>query len=82
MNSIYDVEDVKILRACYDFADVNTWPYYPIVIPLKDGEGPVSDAECDTITWEVWDRYFMDYGSYTNLTDAINRAMKMNKDLL
>lgn len=60
------------------FADVRTWFHYPIVMPLKDGSGPASDAECDTITWEVWDKLLNTHGSFDNLPDAINEAMRLN----
>jgi hypothetical protein len=59
-------------------ADVRNWYYYPIVIPLKNGQGPASDEECDQITWEVWDVLLNSHGSFDNLPDAINHAIKMN----
>lgn len=78
----YAPEDVVLLREHYNPSDCRTWPYYPIVMPLKDGNGPASDAECDTITWEVWDRFCNSVGSFDHLPDAINDALRRNKELL
>lgn len=57
--SNYTKEDIEIIRRAYDPTDCRTWPYYPIVMPLRDGTGPVDDSECDKITWEVWDRFYL-----------------------
>ncbi len=78
----YHPDEVVHLRKHYNPSDVRTWPYYPIVMPLKDGQGPTSDAECDTITWEVWDLFCNSVGTFGNLPDAINDAMRRNKETL
>lgn len=80
--SAYAQEEVVLLREHYNPLDVRTWPFYPIVMPLRDGMGPATDAECDKITWEVWDRFCGTHGSYDYLPDAINEALRLNKELL
>ena len=75
-------EAKKIVRQHYDPADVRTWPYFPIVMPLKSGLGPASDEECDEITWEVWDRICDKHGSFGCLPDAINEAIRLNAEYL
>lgn len=37
----YTREDIELLWKHYDFEDCRTWPYYPIVMPLKNGRGRV-----------------------------------------
>ena len=43
----YDEEEIHFLKLQYKECDPRTWPYYPIVMPEKDGRGPTSDEECD-----------------------------------
>jgi hypothetical protein len=66
----------------YNPLDTRTWPFFPITLPLLQGEGPVSAAECDSITWEVWDRTLTSYGSFDNLPDAINEALRLTQEQL
>lgn len=80
-----DVEAViEVLRRHrdveYDPMDIRTWPYYPVVMPLKEGKGPVSEAECDQITFEVWDLLYNSHGSFGYLPDAINEAMRLTRE--
>lgn len=77
----YSVDEISILREVYVPSNPRTWPYYPIVMPLKDGQGPSSDAECDKITWEVWDRCYNTVGQFDCLPDAIECAMTKNAEL-
>ena len=77
----YDKRDVEVIKRIYDPMDVRTWPYYPIVMPLKDGQGPASYAECDQITFEVWDHFCNSYSVFEYLPDAINEAMRLTKEL-
>jgi hypothetical protein len=78
----YHADDLAIILSRYNPHDVRTWPYYPILMPLEDGQGPASDAECDKITWEVWDRFCNSVGTFDYLPDAINDAMKRNAELI
>jgi hypothetical protein len=75
-------EDLALIKKYYDPLNVRTWFYYPIVMPLLEGQGPASDAECDEITWEVWDWFCTTYASFNNLPDAINEALRLNSKLL
>lgn len=75
-------DDIPYIRKHYDPLDVRTWPYYPITLPLLVGQGPVSDKECDEITYEVWDQFCNSYGSFKYLPDAINEALNLNNELL
>jgi len=78
----YHADDLEIILQHYNPHDVRTWPYYPVIMPLKDGRGPASDAECDKITWEVWDRFCNSVGTFDYLPDAINDARKRNEELV
>lgn len=78
---MYNTEEIQILREIYNPIDVRSWPFYPIVMPLLDGQGPASDLECDEITWEVWDQFYNSYSSFEYLPDAINDALLRNKQL-
>lgn len=78
----YHKNDIPTILKYYDPVDVRTWPYYAIVMPLKQGQGPASDEECDEITWEVWDHFCNSHSSHDNLPDAINEAMRLTKELL
>jgi hypothetical protein len=51
-------------------------------MPLKEGNGPTTGAECDSITFEVWDHFCDSYGSFEHLPTAINEAMRLTKELL
>ena len=77
----YSDDEISRLRNFYDPLEVRTWPYYPITMKLKNGQGPASDKECDKIEWEVWDRFCNSFGSFEYLPDAINDAMKRTKEL-
>jgi hypothetical protein len=78
----YDKRDVEVIRSLYDPLNVRTWPFCAIIMPLKEGNGPATDSECDEITFEVWDYFCNSYGSYKCLPDAINQAMKLTKELM
>lgn len=77
----YDPEDLDLIYQHYNPFDCKSWPYYPIVMPLRKGRGPVSDKQCDEITWEVWDRFCNSVYSSKYLPDAINEAMRLNKEV-
>lgn len=81
IHSYRDQKEVKLLKELYNFKNCRTWPYYPIVMPLLEGQGPASDKECDEITWEVWDRFCISMNSFSNLPDAIDYAIMLNEDL-
>jgi hypothetical protein len=73
--------DVDTVLKYYKPNVMSTWPFFPIVVPLKGGDGPATDEECDEITWEVWDHYCESYGSFKYLHEAVDLAMTMNEDL-
>lgn len=79
---MYVLEDIALLKRQYDPLNVRTWPYFPVVMPLKAGKGPVKDANCDEITWEIWDQFCDSVASYKYLPDAINHALRLNKRLM
>ena len=54
------------------------WFYFPIPMPTKNGQGPVSYEECDTLTYEVWDRLYNTHASFEHLSDAINKAIELS----
>lgn len=55
------------------------WFYTVIPIPLdKDGNGPCSVEEAVDMVYEVWDIFCNDYGTYKNLSEAIEQAIKLN----
>ncbi len=60
--------------------DCRKWFYYPIEMPLsKDGQGPATiGQDAEYITYEVWDVLFNTHGSFNNLPDAINEAIRLN----
>ena len=78
----YHKDDIPIILKYYEPLSVRTWPFYPIVMPLKEGQGPATDQECDEITYEVWDHFCASHGSHKYLPDAINQAMALTKELL
>jgi hypothetical protein len=78
----YDKRDVEVIKTLYNQLDVRTWPYYTITMPLLEGQGPATNAECDQITYEVWDHFCNSYGNFEYLPDAINEAMRLTNDLL
>jgi hypothetical protein len=59
---------------------VNKWTYYPIEMPLSaSGAGPATvGVDATKITYEVWDRLLQSHGSFDNLPDAINEAIRLN----
>lgn len=79
---MYVLEEIAMLKKQYNPLDVRTWPYFPIVMPLKETKGPADVKECDEITWEVWDRFCDSVASYVYLPDAINHALRLNKKLM
>lgn len=78
----YDEETIKIFQKHYNPTKSQTWPFYPIVMPLLNGQGPASDEECDEITWEVWDRFLDTFGSYKTLPEALNVALTLNTKVI
>lgn len=78
----YDETDKTHFLVLYKADDCRSWPYFPIVMPLLDGNGPATDEECNKITWEVWDQLCNTYGSFDYLPDAINKAIQMNREFL
>ncbi len=60
--------------------DCRKWFYYPIEMPLTaNNEGPATvGIDAAKITYEVWDMLFNTHGSFSNLPDAINEAMRLN----
>ena len=75
-------ESLEIIRKHYNPSDVRTWPFFPIIMPLKNGTGPATYEECDQITYEVWDLLFDTHGSFIYMPDAINKAMELSKRVL
>lgn len=71
-------EVAKYAASRFEQAYPHTWPFFPIVMPTLKGNGPASDAECDTITWEVWDQFCNTYASHDTLFEAIGHAMRLN----
>jgi hypothetical protein len=78
----YHLDDIPVILSQFDPKNCRTWPFTVLTMPLKDGKGPVSDKECDALTWEVWDLFFDSYGSYEHLPDAINKCLDLNHQLL
>ena len=80
----YHKDDIPIILKHYDPVNCRTWPFYAIEMPItKDGNGPATIGEdADKITYEVWDRFCYSYGSHEYLSDAINQALQLTKDLL
>ena len=65
-------------------ADCRHWLYYPIEMPVnKDGQGPATiGVDAVKMTYEVWDIGLLStHGSFDNLPDAINLAMKLTVKL-
>ena len=59
--------------------DSRLWEYYPIIMPLKQGQGPVPYEDCDEVIFEVWKGDLTEsYGPFEFLPDAINKAMELN----
>ena len=60
--------------------DVRKWFHYPIEMPLTaDGQGPATVGnDAASISYEVWDQALSTHGSFENLPDAINEAMRLN----
>lgn len=61
-------------------SDVRQWWHFPIEMPLTDdGNGPaLVGSDAVKISYEVWDRENVSYGSYDYLSDAINESMRLN----
>lgn len=65
-------------------ADIRTdWYYYPIIIPLDaDGLGPATiGKDAVKISFEVWDQHCTSHAFFNNLPDAINEAIRLNKEM-
>lgn len=62
--------------------NVREWMFFPIMMPLNaDGDGPATIGEDATqITFEVWDQALETHASFDNLPDAINEAMRLNRE--
>ena len=62
--------------------DCRQWFYYPILMPInEEGQGPaVVGKDATKITFEVWDMALQTHSSHTNLPDAINEAIRLNKE--
>jgi hypothetical protein len=58
------------------------WFYFPIEMPVTNaGWGPATvGLDADKITYCVWDKLFNEHGSFDNLYDAINEAMRLNHE--
>lgn len=78
----YSKEEIELLKKHYVATDPTTWPYYPIPMPSKDGRGPVSEAECDHLEFEVWDKFYCSVASFEHLPAAIKHAMELNEKVL
>ena len=47
----------------------------------EEGQGPaVVGKDATKITFEVWDMALQTHSSHTNLPDAINEAIRLNKE--
>jgi hypothetical protein len=59
------------------------WYYFPIEMPVtKAGWGPATvGLDAYRITYCVWDKLFNEYGSFDNLYDAMNEAMRLNNEI-
>lgn len=62
-------------------SDVRQWFYFPIPMLLNNGQGPANIKEADEESYEVWDKNHNSYGSFSNIYDAINLAIKLNLEL-
>lgn len=63
--------------------DCRQWWHYPIQMPVNaEGQGPVPIAEATGILYEVWDKNLQSHDSFDNLPDAINDAMRRNRNVL
>lgn len=64
-------------------ANCRAWDFYPIEMPLtKDGNGPATvGVDADKVTYEVWDYDYTSHGSFDNLPDAINLAIKLTVEI-
>ena len=62
------------------YEDVRKWFYYPIEMPVTaEGMGPATvGVDASKITYEVWDVLLNSHGSFDNLPDAINEAIRLN----
>lgn len=62
--------------------DVSSWMFIPIVMPLAgDGTGPATIGKDATkLTYEVWDRNCKCHGSYENLLEAVEHALKLSSE--
>lgn len=61
--------------------DIRKWFYYPIVIPVTcNGDGPaVVGEDAEHLTFDVWDQLCCSHGTYDNLLDAVNEAMRLER---
>lgn len=79
----YSAADIDAIKRHYNPLDVRTWPFYAIVMPLNDeDQGPCEIGEATKLTWEVWDMLCGSHGSYVSLSEAINEAMRMTKEVM
>lgn len=78
----YSAEDIPLLLNSFNSKDCRTWPFKVLPMPLKEGKGPVSEEECDQITYEVWDIFYDSYGSFEYLPDAINKCLELTHQLI
>lgn len=60
---------------------VQQWYYYPVPMPIdEEGNGPCYYRDMYKMMYEVWDRLHNTYGSFEYLPDAIDLAIKLNKE--
>lgn len=75
----YHPDQVDVMRKHYREEEPTTWPFYVIQIPLLNGNGPASFAECDEVVFEVWDKMCNSHFTTKYLPKAIKHAMLLNK---
>ena len=79
----YSDKDIEVLEKRFDIYNCRSWPFYPIIMPLnEDGLGPSDFGDTAKNTWEVWDHFCNSHGSFDNLPDAINEAMRLTKEVM
>lgn len=82
MKHHYTEDSIKYLKDKYDITDCHTWPFYPIIMPIKHGLGPVDYYECEEVVWEVWDHLCAVYGRFNSEYKAINLAIALSEQLM
>lgn len=72
----------EIWKEQYVTSKYSTWFFKPIDIPLINGEGPCSYAECNDLVYEVWDVFCNTIAQFVLMSDAIRYSMELNEELV